>query len=130
MLGELALRVGEVLDARIRDVARDEREKKRHYPGFAMLRVLVVHLAGQAEIDDFDVALAVDEDVGRLEVAMHNVPALGSNGAGLAYLEIQKAAEELIHDGTDVGFTPIRNALGVAEQAVKVPASVLLAIRN
>lgn len=51
-------------------------------------------------------------------------------GAGLAYLEIQKAAEELIHDGTDVGFTPIRNALGVAEQAVKVPASVLLAIRN
>ena len=51
-------------------------------------------------------------------------------GAELAYLEIQKAAEELIHDGTDVGFTPIRNALGVAEQAVKVPASVLLAIRN
>ena len=45
-----------------------------------MLRVLVVHLTGKAEIDDFDVALAVDEDVRRLQVAMHNVPALGVNG--------------------------------------------------
>ena len=60
--------------------------RKRHYPGFAMLRVLVVHLAGQAEIDDFDVALAVDEDVGRLEVAMHNVPALRSNGGRIGVL--------------------------------------------
>ena len=93
-----------------------------------MLRVLVVHLPGKAEIDDFDVALAVDEDVRRLQVAMHNVPALGLNGTERGYLEIEKAAEELIHDGADVRFTPIRNALGVAEKAVKVPASVFLAI--
>lgn len=43
-------------------------------------------------------------------------------------MEIEKAAEKLIHDGTDVRFSPVRNALGVTEKAVKVPASVLLAI--
>ena len=106
------------------------KERGGHYARFAMLRVLVVHLAGQAEIDDFDVALAVDEDVRRLEVAMDNVPALGSGGTERWYLEIEKPAEELIHDGTDVRFTPIRNALGVAEKAVKVPAPVLLAITH
>ena len=104
------------------------RERGLHYARLAMLRVLVVHLPGEAEIDDFDVALAVDEDVRRLQVAMHNVPALRVNGAVYKYLEIEKAAEELVHNGTDVRFTPIRNALGVAEKAVKVPASVFLAI--
>lgn len=58
------------------------RERGLHYARLAMLRVLVVHLPRQAEIDDFDVALAVDEDVRRLQVAMHNVPALRVKGAG------------------------------------------------
>ena len=45
------------------------------------------------------------------------------------YLEVQKAAEQLIHDRTNVRFAPIRDALGVAEKAVEVPTAVFLAIQ-
>ena len=45
------------------------------------------------------------------------------------YLEVQKTAEQLIHDRTNVRFAPIRDALGVAEKAVEVPTAVFLAIQ-
>ena len=48
-----------------------------------------VDLAGQAEIDDFHVAVAVEEDVGRLEIAMNEVRALGVRRGGGEYLHVE-----------------------------------------
>ena len=46
-------------------------------------------MAGQAEIDDFHVAVAVEEDVGRLEIAMNEVRALGVRRGGGEYLHVE-----------------------------------------
>ena len=52
------------------------KERGLHYARLAMLRVLVVHLPGEAEIDDFGNAAVADEDVGWLEVAMDEIATL------------------------------------------------------
>ena len=41
-----------------------------------MLLVLRTYLASQTKIDNFYVTLAIDENVGRLQVAMNDVPTL------------------------------------------------------
>lgn len=98
------------------------------YAGFAMLLVLLVHLPGEAEIDDFDVALAVDEDVRGLQVAMHNVAALLLAISKTKYLQIEKTAEHLVHDGANVALAPVRDAFRVTKKAVKVPPAIFLPI--
>lgn len=52
------------------------RPGRRGYARLAVLFVLLVHLPGQTEVDDLDVALTVDQDVRRLQVAVDDVPAL------------------------------------------------------
>ena len=70
-----------------------------------------VDLAGQAEIDDFHVAVAVEEDVGRFEIAMNEVRALGVRRGGGEYLHVEQSAEHLVDDAFDVLVAPTRNAL-------------------
>ena len=86
------------------------------YLRFLLLLVLQIHLASETEIDDLQLALGVDEDVGGLQVAMHNVRAL----------HVQKTAEQLIDDELDVVRSPPRNSLGVPDNAREIPASILL----
>ena len=52
-----------------------EREKRGNRGVFAFF-VLLVHLASEAEIDDFGNAAVADEDVGWLEVAMDEIATL------------------------------------------------------
>lgn len=52
-----------------------EREKRGNRGVFAFF-VLLVHLASEAEIDDFGNAAIADEDVGWLEVAMDEIATL------------------------------------------------------
>ena len=86
------------------------------YLRFLLLLVLQIHLASETEVDDLQLALGVDEDVGGLQVAMHDVRAL----------HVQKTAEQLIDDELDVVRSPPRNSLGVPDNAREIPASILL----
>ena len=60
-----------------------------------------IHLSRKTEIDDLHVALAVDEDVGGLQVAVDQVPAL----------HIEESAEELVEERLHVALAPPVDAL-------------------
>ena len=66
VLRQLTLRSRSHLDPRICNVAAS----------LTVLLVLRTYLASQAKIDNFYVTLAIDENVGRLQVSMNDVPTL------------------------------------------------------
>ena len=86
------------------------------YLGLLLFLVLQIHLAGETEVDDLQLALCVDEDVGGLQVAVHDVRAL----------HVQESAEKLIDDELDVLGPPSRDPLVVLHHAREVPATILL----
>ena len=91
---------------------------ERGYASLFRFFVLGIHLARKAEIDDLHVAFAVDEDVGGLQVAVHQVPAL----------HVEESAEELVEERLHVALTPSADALVVPNDLRKVPSSILLAV--
>ena len=66
--------------------ARDDHSR------FLLLAVLVVHLTGESKVNDFELAFVVDENVGRLQIAVHNVRTLSVTQQQKEHLHVEQAA--------------------------------------
>ena len=66
--------------------ARDDHSR------FLLLAVLVVHLTGESKVNDLELAFVVDENVGRLQIAVHNVRTLSVTQKQKEHLHVEQAA--------------------------------------
>ena len=69
-------RLGLAPGARARNVALHRKEGSDTNARLSLISVLVVHLAREAEVDDFQFTLVVYKDIRRFQITMHNIATL------------------------------------------------------
>lgn len=87
------------------------------------------HLTRQPKVDDLHVALAVNEHVRGLEVAMDQIRTLRLITWIWTYLHVEQTTEDLVQDTLDVLIAPSRDALPRLQHLGQIPAPVLLSMK-
>ena len=86
-------------------------------------------MPGEAKVNDFDITLATDKDIGRFQVTMHEIATLAMIQVVRPNLHIQQTAENLVEQGFYVLLAPASDLIRVPHDLCHVPSSVFLAFK-